>query len=96
MKRKRPKKMLSTQRIALYLSLNVQVQRDNQAAKMLTIPLLPLSILLLWGWQMETVINRSVKGWSDWVRRVEQSLRTGALVSVIGLKAVMYGLGVAG
>ncbi|MCL4299094.1 MAG: hypothetical protein KJ077_25385 [Anaerolineae bacterium] len=63
---------------------------------MLTIPLLPLTILLLWGWQMETVINRWVKGWSDWVRRGEQSLRTGVLVSVIGLKAVMYGLGVAG
>ncbi len=88
--------MLSTQRIALYLSLNIQVQRDNQAAEMLTIPLLPLTILLLWGWQMETVINRWVKGWSDWVRRMEQSLRTGVLVSVIGLKAVLYGLGVAG
>ncbi|GIK40110.1 MAG: hypothetical protein BroJett011_39430 [Chloroflexota bacterium] len=96
MKRKGPKKMLSTQRIALYLSLNVQVQRDNQAAEMLTIPLLPLTALLLWGWQMEMAIYRWVRQGSDLVNRVEQSLRTGALVSVIGLKAVLYGLGVAG
>ncbi|MBE7472311.1 MAG: hypothetical protein HS114_24520 [Anaerolineales bacterium] len=96
MKRKGPKKMLSTQRIALYLSLNVQVQQDNQAAEMLTIPLLPLTILLLWGWQVEMVVYWWVRQGSHLVKRVEQSLRTGILVSLIGLKVVLYGLGVAG
>lgn len=96
MKRRRPKKMLSTQRIALYLSLNVQVQRDNQAAEMLTIPLLPLTVLLLWGWQVEMAIYRWARQGADLVSRGEQSLRTGAIVSIIGLKAVLYGLGVAG
>ncbi|NJN99901.1 MAG: hypothetical protein HC875_40245 [Anaerolineales bacterium] len=96
MKRNHPKRMLSTQRIALYLSLNVQVQRDNQAAEMLTIPLLPLTVLLLWGWQMETAVYRWARQGADLVNGVEQSLRTGALVSIIGLKSVLYGLGVAG
>lgn len=88
--------MLSTQRIAIYLSLNIQVQRDSQAAEMLTIPLLPLTILLMWGWQVETVIYRWARRGSDLISRAEQSLGTVALVSLIGLKSVLYGLGVAG
>lgn len=96
MGRQRRKKKLNAA-VAIYLSLNIQVQDDYSPDWLLTIPLLPLNFWLEWGWQAR-LITRQMFSWWRYCDQgaITYSQRWGIAITLLGIgcKASLYGLGI--
>lgn len=86
--------------MAVYLSLNIQVQHDNNPAGLITVPLMPLTAWLLWWWNLRLVASHLVQDTRVLLNRFgeltasiyEDMLITGTVMN-IGFKAMLFGVG---
>jgi hypothetical protein len=85
--------------IAVFVALNMQVRRENRA-ELITLPLLHLTPLLIWGWK----VSRFLGSWGHLQSKINQgfqnvkdlahALTVTVTVINIGLRSILYGLGV--
>jgi hypothetical protein len=68
MRRKQRRTLLSTT-ITIFISLNMQVRRENRA-ELITLPLLHLTPLLVWIWQISRLLTILTQPFDpfDWLR----------------------------
>lgn len=93
MRRQKRTKQLSAA-VAIYLSLNIQVQDEHGPDWMLAIPVLPLNFWLWWGWQFQTVVDRLATTIVNQVVSIGDRVQVALMVLSIGWKSSLYGLGV--
>jgi hypothetical protein len=100
MKRKR-RSFLSTS-VKVYLSLNIQAEKDSGESGLLTIPLLSLNTLVMFLWSLHTFATpvvlrlRKVSAkMKRFIRDIHHRIIIIATLFDIGLKSLAYGLGVA-
>lgn len=91
-KMKQKRTFLNT-RIAIFLSLNIQVEQAGQA-QLLTLPLLPLTAWLLTGWQWYIRFSRGRQSVQLRLSEVLGRLNFWLAFTLIGWKSVLYGVGV--
>ena len=96
---KRRKTLLSTN-IRVYLSLNVQARKDNGEIGLFALPLLSLTTVLLWWWNLQTIINqiswkmnRYVALIQTWFDTWQQQLSLAQTLFEIGMRSALYGIG---
>ncbi len=95
---RRPKTLLSTN-IGVYLSLNIQVQKDKRESGLWAIPLISLSSLLLWWWSLSSFLNRPRSIITNAAGKVSTLQKTTfVLITLfgIGTRSVLYGVGLSG
>lgn len=102
MKRRKRKSLLSTS-LAVYLSLNVQIQRDDGENQLLTFPLLQLATWLMVAWQLKAVLYRPVEyveaifnRLDHWLQVQQAEFKPATIMAGIGIRSLLYGLGVMG
>ncbi len=98
MRRKKRSTLMSTT-IAVFVALNMQVRREDRA-ELIILPLLHLTPLLIWGWK----VSRFLSSWSHLEKKINRgfqsvedlarSLTVTVTVINIGLRSILYGLGV--
>lgn len=93
MKRRRRQTMLSTT-IGIFLSLNIQVERDGQRL-FLNLPLLPLTAWLWLGWQGYLRLGHWGRTGQAGLKRLFERLTLWLTLTHIGCKSILYGVGVA-
>lgn len=91
-KQKRRYTFLNT-RIAIFLSLNVQVEQAGQI-QLLTLPLLPLTAWLLAGWPWYARFRRLQHSVQIGLAEVWEYLNFWLTFTSIGWKSILYGVGV--
>ncbi len=79
--------------VAIFLSINVHVTRD-QTHRLLTIPILPLTLLLAWSWSLTDAAIRLIEPIDRNLDDLQQRLSVGLILLVIGCRSVLYGAGV--
>ncbi len=97
---KRRRKLVLSTSISVYLSLNVHAQKDNGTTNLLTIPLLSLTTLLLWWWNLQTITGyigwhiayavARIRGQIEIWRRI---IFTALALCEIGVRSIIYGAG---
>lgn len=95
MRKRRRKTLLSTS-VGVYLSLNVQVQKDNNHPGLLTFPLLNLTTLLLWWWALQSGLGQARQLISEiqvWAAVQQQQISLALTVFNIGIRSLLYGAG---
>lgn len=92
MRTKRQRIMLQTT-VAIFLSINIHVSRD-QTDRLLTIPILPLTTLLAWSWSLTETAIRLVEPLNRKLNSFQQRLSVGLILLIIGCRSVLYGAGV--
>lgn len=92
MKRRRTRTLLDT-RIAVFLSLNIQIEQAGQA-HLLTRPLLSLTALVLFLWHWYAGFSQIVTSVQRDLDKLDQSLNVWLTLVVIGWKSTLYGVGV--
>ena len=102
MKPRKRKSLLSTS-LAVYLSLNIQIQQDNGEDHLLTLPLVQLSAWLMAALQLRTVLQRLARQIGqvyltlcDWLNAPLAEFRPLATLLGIGVRSLLYGFGVSG
>ena len=93
MKRKRRPTLLHTT-IAVFLSINVQVERGGQAW-LYSLPLLPLTTWLAAWWYLRSTVRRLNRTIRATLADISDSLAIWLAVTNVGIKSVLFGIGVA-
>lgn len=84
--------MLNTT-IAVFLSINVQVEQNGQT-RLFTLPLLSLTTWLLGWWRLKAVASRLREDISICLTSIRGWCMICLVVSDIGFKSILYGAGV--
>ena len=102
MKRRKRKSLLNTS-LAVYLSLNIQIQQDNGEDHLLTLPLVQLSAWLMAALQLQTAlhqlagqIEQAQMALCDWLNISLSEFKPFATLLGIGVRSLLYGFGVTG
>ena len=102
MKRRRKKVVLSTT-VSVYLALNVHARKDNGKTGLLTIPLVRLTTILLWWWNLQGMtqnlswhLNRCIAGIQTRLDARQRAMAPGLTLLGIGVRSVLYGVGLTG
>lgn len=102
MRRKNRTTLMSTT-IAVFVGLNMQIRRENRA-ELITLPLLHLTPLLIWAWKTSNLLTGLTRSWSSlvvvarrWMNHqldhLSYILDIGVILTGIGLRSILYGLG---
>lgn len=92
--RRKQRRMFSTT-IAIFLSLNIQVQSEGGPVQLLTFPLLGLTSWLLGWWQVQATIRRRYDALKAGIVELNEQLRVPLVLVTIGFRSLLYGVGIA-
>lgn len=87
------RRMMLQTTVAIFLSINVHVSRD-QTNQLLTIPILPLTTLLAWRWSLMRSASGLMENMSQQWTNFQQQLTVGLILMTIGYRSILYGVGV--